>query len=79
MTVLIREDINNSRFDLAGRRRAKDDKLGTLTSDIAKKKIIKITKKIIDDVMFINFEEEDEDTPMFNIINKCNNVTLNYS
>jgi hypothetical protein len=45
MTVLIRED--NKDPLLAGRRRNKDDGLGNLTSDIARKKIIKITRKII--------------------------------
>ena len=43
-----------------------------------KQKIIRVSKKIINDTTFIIFEEEDEAAPMYQIINRCNNIHLSY-
>ena len=40
------------------------------------RKIIRVTKKLINATVFIIFEEEDPKYPMFRIVNDCQNVKL---
>ena len=43
-----------------------------------KRKIIRVTKKLINSTVFIIFEEEDPKFPMFRIVNECQNVKIQF-
>jgi len=43
-----------------------------------RRKIIRVTKKIINTTVFIIFEEEDPADPLYKIINMCPNVKLQF-
>jgi len=44
----------------------------------SQRKIIRVTKKLINNTIFVIFEEEDAKFPSFKIVNECSNVKIQF-